>query len=366
MKKILLGFLANILILSNVLAGEIETKKVISTGVGITESDALKDATRNAVQQVVGVYILTDTYSKNSQIIKDNILVNSNGYIKTFKVISQTKDDSGLFRVEAEIEVEPGQVTKRLSELNIVLKDVATTEFKAISLDKFQANKDFKKMFDEIVLKPIKENKPIYDIKIGELKSVDKFVDFQNQNDILMPFSLSFSLKIKEDYLNSVKMFLDKSAKEKINLPDIESSFSNYKISFASKHSESSVYVRTFYNLNDNQITTFNSLISSMNKYKASLNINLYDKSKSIIKIIKLSGYFGEYDMNTYNQINSRIIMNNGNTYYTKAIFFGFLSNGNTLSLSEFTSDLQLQIYLSEEEVSKIISSSIEIKWEEK
>lgn len=66
MKKLLFSIISTLIISTNVFAQDIETKKVISTGVGLTESDALKDTTRNAVQQVVGAYILTDTYVKNS------------------------------------------------------------------------------------------------------------------------------------------------------------------------------------------------------------------------------------------------------------------------------------------------------------
>lgn len=363
MKKLVLGILSSIILTTNVLANEIETKKVISTGVGLTESEALKDTTRNAVQQVVGSYILSDTYVKNSQLIKDEILINSNGFVKGFKIISQTKEASGLVKIEAEVEVEPGNVTKRLGELNIALKDVATTEFKAISLDKFQATKDFKKMFDEIVLKPIKENKQIYDIKIGELKSVDKLKGLTNSDSSLMPFVLSFTVNFKKDYIESVKNFLDKSSINKFD-GYIPENFHNYDNSvifskFDIKR-DSPLKQKVFYELNQNLKTTYNSLVSNLHdNYAPTIIIRINDLNNQAIKIMNFRQY-----KNMSSDYHSNLRITNIDQQSSDV---GYLFGYRTSNYIDFIDDIknmELEMYLNEEEVSKIKNASIEIKVE--
>lgn len=356
LKKLILGVLSTLILTTNVLANEIETKKVISTGVGLTESEALKDTTRNAVQQVVGAYILSDTYVKNSQLIKDEILTNSNGFVKGFKIISQTKDDSGLIKIEAEVEVEPSNVTKRLGELNIVLKDVATTEFKAISLDKFQAVKYFKTMFDEIVLKPIKENKQIYDIKIGELKSVDKlpdYFDISNTNDELITFILSFSVDFNKEYIESVKSFLEKSSKNKYYYrPDKYDEISRKSIAFSNNDNS----FKIVYELDNGLQTSLQTLLNNISSYEPIIFIKLLDINKQIIK----NKIFKRNDMDwAGHPLKSK--------YHRVQSLFGLNEyDYKNLQFQDYRKDLELVMFLNEDEVSKIKSSSIEIKWEKK
>lgn len=379
MKKILLGLFLNTILVLNVLAGEIETKKVISTGVGLTETDALKDATRNAVQQVVGAYILSDTYSKNSQIIKDNILVNSNGYVKTFNVISQSKDDNGLFRIEAEIEVEVSPVTKRLGELNIALKDVSKVEVKAISLDKIQSVKDFKAMFYEIILKPIKENKKIYDIKIGELKNVEKFpeklfystrsgdsesINKANQGESL-PFILSFSVDFDKDYIRSVEDFLKKaSSKICYDEEDIRDSFGkilsfrkmNFEHDFPYRYNPKLIRA---YKFNDLNTKAYEKLMNDfyLSETNPRLIITFFDSKNDVYKSITCYRDHEEILSDIacgYPQIVDQ--------YQSSYAIFGFSSNSD-LSFVTDTKNVNIGMYLSEKDIINIKSTSIEIKF---
>ena len=372
MKKIILGFLANILILFNVLAGEIETKKVISTGVGITESEALKDATRNAVQQVVGVYILTDTYSKNSQIIKDDILVNSNGYVKTFKLISQSKDTSGLFRIEAEIEVEPGKVSKRLEELNIAMKDIAKIEIKALSLDKLQAAKEFEKMFNEVIIKPMVENKKIYDIKIGELKNVEKFpknIYYQShggndesrekvRNGQALPFLLSFSIDFNKEYIDLVELFLKKASSEIYNNEVEARNFYGETLLFKKMYFDNvSDYSPKFlyaYKFNDLNAKVYRKIVSSIIE-RPNLMINFFDSKKQLYKTITYDGYYVKSDIDCDRP---KIIDKN----HSSESVFGFNKNSG-LQFDKETKNINIAMYLSEEDITNIKSTSIEIKF---
>lgn len=71
-------------------------EKVIVTGVGIDADKAKQNAIRNAVEQVVGSYISSDTMVKNNTVLKDKVLGYSGGYVKDIKVLSQEKTDDNL------------------------------------------------------------------------------------------------------------------------------------------------------------------------------------------------------------------------------------------------------------------------------
>ena len=80
-------------------------KTVVVEGVGDSSENAVKDAQRNAVNQVVGVLIDSKVMVKNDKLIEDKILTLSNGFVKTSKVISQNKSGK-LFKVKIEAVVE--------------------------------------------------------------------------------------------------------------------------------------------------------------------------------------------------------------------------------------------------------------------
>jgi hypothetical protein len=82
-----------------------KVKEVVVVGVGDSSEDALKDAQRNAVNQVVGVLIDAKIMVENDKLIEDKILTFSNGFVKTSKVISQNKTGP-LFKVKIEAVVE--------------------------------------------------------------------------------------------------------------------------------------------------------------------------------------------------------------------------------------------------------------------
>ena len=71
-----------------------------------TADDSLKDAFRNAVQQVVGVLVDAETFVKNEEIISDKVLTYSNGFVSTYKEIERPHLDGGNFRTKIKATVE--------------------------------------------------------------------------------------------------------------------------------------------------------------------------------------------------------------------------------------------------------------------
>ncbi len=67
---------------------EDDTAKVVGvvvSGVGLSKEEAQKDAYRNAVRQVVGLYVDSKTLVENDELIEDQVRAASNGVVRTAK-----------------------------------------------------------------------------------------------------------------------------------------------------------------------------------------------------------------------------------------------------------------------------------------
>jgi len=213
-----------ILLSGSLYAAEPKIETVIVSGIGISEQSAIKNASKTAIQQVVGMYVVSETVLKNEELIKDEVLSQSNAYIKSFTVTNKSKDDDGLYNVNAKVEVEVGKLTNRLGDLNIATKHVGTDEFFAITTSKFDASKDFRSMVDRIVFQPLRDNKNVYDIKVIKFQLLNKYdkYDFRwERNDDsaaamgeIKPFGISFNICLSNAYINSVSSFFEKASKK--------------------------------------------------------------------------------------------------------------------------------------------------------
>jgi hypothetical protein len=94
------------------------------TGEGTTAESARLDAFRNAISQAVGVYVQADTVVENYVTKSDKIRTNSKGFIKSFKLLNESKEQgivSGTYRIEVS--------TQPLQE---DVQDVVGTEFRNV------------------------------------------------------------------------------------------------------------------------------------------------------------------------------------------------------------------------------------------
>lgn len=65
-------------------------KKIVADGYGPTPEDALKAALQNAVEQAAGAYVSSMTEIENDEIIKDEVLSLSHGFIKEHRKLSES------------------------------------------------------------------------------------------------------------------------------------------------------------------------------------------------------------------------------------------------------------------------------------
>ncbi len=81
------------------------TGNIIAGDVAHARDDAIDDALRKAVQQALGTYLSSETLVQNYQMVEDNILTWTHGYVKNYKVISERQLDPSTYQVVVEADI---------------------------------------------------------------------------------------------------------------------------------------------------------------------------------------------------------------------------------------------------------------------
>jgi len=100
-----------------------QAKSITSTGMGATSEEAINDALRNAVEQAVGTLVSSETLVENYQVVKDQILSTSRGYINGFEILEQRRQPNGVFTatIKAEVDTNPNSaLLSQLQRLNLI------------------------------------------------------------------------------------------------------------------------------------------------------------------------------------------------------------------------------------------------------
>ena len=73
-------------------------------GYGLTKDAAIEQAKRDAVEQGLGAY-MTSTTTVTATSIEDNIYSKAQGFVKSFKVVKESKGPDGNFEITIEAQV---------------------------------------------------------------------------------------------------------------------------------------------------------------------------------------------------------------------------------------------------------------------
>ena len=160
-----------------VLAGfcnDVEIVKVRGRGIGTTKMEALKDAYRDAVEQAVGLYVDAEQMVENEDLVKDQILTQSNAYIEKYKIAKEGKSENGLIAVTILANVRKRALTRKIRgtmpsnkiDLSGISKDIHA-----------QIVTDFKRKADTMVilknelgnLSPVKQ---LMKVSLGSIKPI--------------------------------------------------------------------------------------------------------------------------------------------------------------------------------------------------
>ena len=89
------------------------------SGVGEDRDSALRDAKRNAVEQVVGTYINSETLVSQSSVVSDEIYAKSVGFNTDVRVIDEGKRD-GSYYVHAKIDVNTNPNSELMNRIEMI------------------------------------------------------------------------------------------------------------------------------------------------------------------------------------------------------------------------------------------------------
>ena len=95
-------------------------QQVVVDGAGIDRETALRDASRNAVEQVVGTLVDSRTLAQNAAVQLDEIYTKSQGFVTDIKLLSQT-NQAGIVHIRAQVEVNTNPDAQLMSNLNMLM-----------------------------------------------------------------------------------------------------------------------------------------------------------------------------------------------------------------------------------------------------
>lgn len=122
---------------------------VKAKGQGETPDKAERSALLRAIVQAVGALVDQETLVKNDEVIRDQILSVSSGFVKSFKVVSEPKKNlEGDFETVLEVVVEKRKLEKSLSDKGLVKAKSNTSDVWAETLSKTASADDAKRMLE--------------------------------------------------------------------------------------------------------------------------------------------------------------------------------------------------------------------------
>ena len=93
---------------------------IYSGNTGSAKNQALKNALRQAVEQGVE-FIDSNTLSQNYEVVKDEILSTSEGFVSGYDMVREGTTNGGtVYEVVLKVEVEEGRIKDKLSALRIL------------------------------------------------------------------------------------------------------------------------------------------------------------------------------------------------------------------------------------------------------
>jgi hypothetical protein len=103
--------------LSTVMAQEVTV-----TGMGTDRDGALWDASRRAVELVVGTFISSQTLMKDFAIELDEVYKNSQGFVKHVTVLNESRLDDATYKVTAKVDVDTNPDAKLMDTLTMIMR----------------------------------------------------------------------------------------------------------------------------------------------------------------------------------------------------------------------------------------------------
>lgn len=93
---------------------------VLVDGVGVDRDSAVRDAMRNAVENIVGTYVDSRTLVSEAILSLDEIYTKSQGYVKDVQVLDES-NNGDTYRLKARVDVDTNPDASLMSRLNMIM-----------------------------------------------------------------------------------------------------------------------------------------------------------------------------------------------------------------------------------------------------
>ncbi len=94
------------------------TASILNGDKAMARDVAIQDALRNAVEQVTGAVISSNTLVENAMVVEDNIYSKAKGYVKSYSVASEGEADGGLtYNVKVKALVREGAIKEDMADI---------------------------------------------------------------------------------------------------------------------------------------------------------------------------------------------------------------------------------------------------------
>ncbi len=95
---------------------------IVDGNTAIARDNAIGDALRKAVEQAVGTMVSSETVVQNFQLLSDKIYSQSQGYIQSYKVLSEGAAEATIYKVTVQAVVSIGGLQNDLAALGLLMQ----------------------------------------------------------------------------------------------------------------------------------------------------------------------------------------------------------------------------------------------------
>jgi hypothetical protein len=180
---------------------------VVVTGVGVTGDSALRNALSNAVQAAVGLVVDAETIVKNDKIIREQVIMYSNAYVRKYEELHRKKTQEGLIAIRIKATVQKKKLLEKLTAANVISAEVRGKDLFAQVITQLKEEKDA-----ALIIKKVFENFPGNVLKaapVGRPRIISK-----SESEVLLGVTVGFSVDLAKysRWVEAFKPYLGKVA----------------------------------------------------------------------------------------------------------------------------------------------------------
>lgn len=171
----------------------------VMTGQGTTKDEAIQDAIRNAVESATGVFVYSASEVKDFKLVRDQIVTASRGYVKDYKLLSESKGE-GIVFVTLNVSVDTAAIK------SVIKRDMKTTTYEDALKDYssvaslVERNKKYAEILKSISSRPLNE---LYNVNFSGYEIVSAGT---TSADVILKFNITPNNFLWDTYYETLRL----------------------------------------------------------------------------------------------------------------------------------------------------------------